>query len=70
MEDFIELSVYEQYCINGGEEEGWFEEINPMDLLNFIYDKGKAFGATGVKFGRVCYHFFSNVKTIFSQGER
>jgi len=67
MKDFVELSEYEQYCISGGEEKNWFEKINPMEVINFIYDKGKAFGATGVNFGRESYHFLKNIKTIVQE---
>lgn len=42
-----------------------FQKINPLNLLEFVYQMGQDFGAASVKFGRECYDFYSDLKEIF-----
>lgn len=63
---FEELSTYEALDISGGDWGDIFEKINPLDALDWIYERGVDFGAASVKFGRECYGFYRDVKTIFN----
>ncbi len=64
---FCELTNLELEALNGGGILGdIFEKVSPIEAGKAIYKAGQDFGAAGVKFGRACYDFYKDVKTIFS----
>lgn len=63
---FLELSPKDMEVIEGGDLGDVFEKINPVNLLEFVYQMGQDFGAASVKFGRECYDFYSDIKTIIN----
>lgn len=62
---FKELNLIEQCEVNGGGWSDFVDKVNPMNVVNFIYQAGQDFGAAGVKFGRECYDFYRDVRKIF-----
>lgn len=64
--EFCEMTQKEAELIEGGEWSDFFEAINPLNLVDYIYQLGQDFGAAGVKFGRELYDFGSDLKKIFS----
>ena len=63
---FTDLTVVESVNTEGGSFGDYFEKIEVVPVAGWIYQAGEDFGAASVKFGRECYDFYRDVKTIFS----
>ena len=62
---FCELNENEMMAVDGGALKDFVDKINPMNVVEFIYQAGQDFGAASVKFGRECYDFFCDVSKMF-----
>lgn len=66
---FSEMSQDEMLVIDGGEWEDFFEAVNPLNVVQFVYELGEDFGRATVKCGEALYDFGKDVVTIITGGK-
>ena len=74
--EFSELNSEEMFVAVGGKKNSedssfslmdFVEKINPLNLLEFVYQVGTDMGKASVQFGRELYGFYRDVRTILEK---